>query len=985
MAGKAIEATLRVAADFSRALAELRAFKKEAGPTTAVAAGGQQADKSKAKADQAALTADNRAATSEHEQQAARRSAADRAAAAEALAAQKAALRAQRDADRAAARERREAEDTERRAKRKAQAQSDREELAATSRKQRAAREEQRKLTQVAPQVTDIVTGLAGGQNPLMVALQQGGQLRDIFGGAGNAARALMSAITPMRVAVVGVGAAFAVVVSQIIAGHAESEKLRHTLALTGNAAGTSLGQINSLAQGIAQQTGAGIGTVRDIMQALLSVAGQTSNTLGETGRAAAALARLSGASADEAVKAFEDQAAGVTDWARKANKAYNFLTAEQVAYIRRLEAQGRSEEAIRFVNGKLADTLQQRTGPALGTLEKAWAATTRAVGGFLDMLKAIGRDETTEDKLKKLQTRLEALRAVPQRGRAPRPGREQINEAPVLQERNTILRDQLRASERSGESKAEQQGILEQTKAWQESLTAVTLAGAQKRLQGQLAALDKQQAAVELADARGLVSERDKALALNRIDQDRLRAQIALQQLQAGKARAAIDLESNPQDKRGAEARAIEAEAQLIALQGRLQATIADAQRITEADALAKSRERAQEWAQIWQQADQQVRQLTSDNALSDAAQQGDPRARAQAEAQVRVDALRREIDATVRDLRVQISLAITPEARKDLQQQVGALLLEGSQALREVGRTGVSQSLQTQLGEQLDSLRLKEEALALAVSQGAMSTEDAERRKFEARAAALPQLLAQLELLKATARTESDRNAIAALQLQLQGLADKTTEVEATLKGSIGSGFADFFTSVATGAERADRAFGNFVAGVLRSMLNLIARRLGEQLVNSLFNSQGNGAGNWLAQLFTTAVTTKHSGGLIDGAMTATRNVAPWVFHGAQILHSGGIAGLRSGEVPAVLMKGEEVLTADDPRHRNNLARAGGSGGPLIGNLNVAVSTDGTGTAAGDAALAQRLGGALKSFIEQKLAEEMRPGGMLQNLARG
>lgn len=40
-------------------------------------------------------------------------------------------------------------------------------------------------------QLTDIVTGLASGQAPLTVLLQQGGQLKDTFGGVGNAARAM--------------------------------------------------------------------------------------------------------------------------------------------------------------------------------------------------------------------------------------------------------------------------------------------------------------------------------------------------------------------------------------------------------------------------------------------------------------------------------------------------------------------------------------------------------------------------------------------------------------------------------------------------------------------------------------------------------------------------------------------------------------------------------------------------------------------------
>lgn len=49
-----------------------------------------------------------------------------------------------------------------------------------------------RMATQQLPmQFTDIFTSLAAGQNPMMVMLQQGGQLKDSFGGVGNAAQAM--------------------------------------------------------------------------------------------------------------------------------------------------------------------------------------------------------------------------------------------------------------------------------------------------------------------------------------------------------------------------------------------------------------------------------------------------------------------------------------------------------------------------------------------------------------------------------------------------------------------------------------------------------------------------------------------------------------------------------------------------------------------------------------------------------------------------
>lgn len=52
-----------------------------------------------------------------------------------------------------------------------------------------------------------------------------------------------------------------------------------------------------------------------------------------------------------------------------------------------------------------------------------------------------------------------------------------------------------------------------------------------------------------------------------------------------------------------------------------------------------------------------------------------------------------------------------------------------------------------------------------------------------------------------------------------------------------------------------------------------------------------------------------TFHSGGVVGGS-ARMRHVPDSVFHGAPRYHSGGIAGLQPGEVPAILQKGEIVV---------------------------------------------------------------------------
>jgi len=57
-------------------------------------------------------------------------------------------------------------------------------------------------------------------------------------------------------------------------------------------------------------------------------------------------------------------------------------------------------------------------------------------------------------------------------------------------------------------------------------------------------------------------------------------------------------------------------------------------------------------------------------------------------------------------------------------------------------------------------------------------------------------------------------------------------------------------------------------------------------------------------------------HTGGIV-GDNRPGRSVAPWVFDNAPRYHRGGLV---QDEVPIIARRGEEVLTENDPRHRNN-----------------------------------------------------------------
>lgn len=103
-----------------------------------------------------------------------------------------------------------------------------------------------------------------------------------------------------------------------------------------------------------------------------------------------------------------------------------------------------------------------------------------------------------------------------------------------------------------------------------------------------------------------------------------------------------------------------------------------------------------------------------------------------------------------------------------------------------------------------------------------------------------------------------------------------------------------------------------------------------LGDML-GSLFSSMfGGGSSSGFFSAIMAAFA--HTGGVAGSVGLQRRAVNPAVFANAIRYHTGGIAGLQPNEVPAVLQKGEEVLTANDPRHRNN---GGADSGMNIRNI--------------------------------------------------
>lgn len=840
----------------------------------------------------------------------------------------------------------------------------------------------------LAPQLTDITVGLATGQSPFTVLLQQGGQLKDMYGGVGNAFKALGSIFTVIRVLVGGLVGAIAGLVFAAAKGYAETDTLNKSLALTGNVAGVTAASLDRSARAIAASQKVSISSVREALTGAIETGAFVGPTLDSAGRAAVALSKLTGKAAAEQIKDFDALGNGVAEWAAKQNRAYNFLTVEEYKHIRSLEAAGREQEAMREVLDKLSATMEQRAAPAIGFLEKAWNAVKKAVSDAGEELKKIGREATPEEQIAALQARLAGVRsrnsgynpanpkAVLQADAAEAALQAQLD--PLLAQRN---RDLLRQAELAIDMREVNSQIAREQKDYQDAIAQIDQAGGKKRLAQELAALDTRQSAIERANAQGLISATQYSVSLNGIEQRRAQAQ--LQQLERQMALESKRAVGKPIEEKAKQARLVDLEAQQIELQSRLRQLSAQGRGIIDAKALDDARSDAEKWAQTWQAAASQVRAFTAQNAEADAGRLADPVARAEAEARARVAATRQQLNELMREVELRISLTLDPGQKAELQRQLNELRFQGSQAIDNQGNEARLVSLRNALTRETDALRLAEQQLDEQVRQGTLTVEEAERRKFALRDQALVQLEAVLEALKKLSQVEGAPAAIESLKAAIAGLKDRTTDLQAAVRTGLRGEFSGFFSDIATGTKTAGRAFTDLLGNVAKSVLDLIGKRLGEKLFDSLFSKNSVGSNllnqglSWVASMF-------HEGGVVGGAGGTARSlglgtVMAAAMAGLPYYHGGGIsgaAGLRSNEELAVLEHGEEVLTADNPRHVKNF----NSGGGTIGDVSVSVNVQGAQGEQGDLKGAgDRLGDLMLGVVHKWAAEESRQGGVL------
>lgn len=265
-------------------------------------------------------------------------------------------------------------------------------------------------MRNVPAQFTDIVVSLQAGQKPMTVLLQQGGQLKDMFGGIGNASKALttyvaglVNPLTLTAVAVAGVGYAF-------LNGQKETQEFNKALILTGNAAGTNADRLSTMGQAIAKSTE----FTRGASSAALATMAATGKVAGENlqdfTRVALQMEKTVGKSVAETAADLAELGRSPLAASEKLNEKYQYLTTSIYQQIKALSEHGKATDAAKVAQDAYVNAFDARTHQMkdnLGTVEKAWNGITTAAKKSWDAMLNVGREETLTEKLTKVQAEI--------------------------------------------------------------------------------------------------------------------------------------------------------------------------------------------------------------------------------------------------------------------------------------------------------------------------------------------------------------------------------------------------------------------------------------------------------------------------------------------------------------------------------------------------------------------------------------------------
>ena len=323
-------------------------------------------------------------------------------------------------------------------------------------------------MRMIPAQMTDIVVGLSTGQSPFMVLMQQGGQLKDMFGGIGPAIKGVggyvAGLINPFTLAAAAVG----VLGLAYYKGSQDQEEFYKSLVLTGNQVGKTSGQLADIAARAGIAADSTTGKAASTLNQLVSSGKVAGDSLERVTTTIVKTSDATGIAIDKLVGDFNDIAADPVAAITKLNDQYHFLTLATYNQIKALQDEGNQQEAARMATDAYANTMQQRANDIhenLGLLERGWNSVTNAIKGATDALLDFGREKGPSERLAEIRKEMDWIDKAAG-GKLFFGGRKNELEAELNNLQSQITTESVLTGIISSHDKAEQKRIKTQQEA---------------------------------------------------------------------------------------------------------------------------------------------------------------------------------------------------------------------------------------------------------------------------------------------------------------------------------------------------------------------------------------------------------------------------------------------------------------------------------------------------------------------------------------
>ena len=685
-------------------------------------------------------------------------------------------------------------------------------------------------------QMTDIGVGLATGQSPLQVALQQGGQLKDMYGGITPAltavSKATLALVNPTTLAI-GAVAALGTAWYQ---GAKEGEEFHKTLILNGNAAGLTTSQLSGTAQAVGRITGS------------YSLAIEAAKALGGTGQVAHAqlslatqavvgMAQVGAAAVSDMAGKFAELGKSPVEASRKLNEQYNYLTASVYEQIKALDEQGRKEEAAALAQRTYAQAMVDRSEEVkreLNALGRAFNWMGEQASGAWNKIKNIGRQDTADELIDAAQKQVDFLRkrleSMQSRGLATGNlgAKLAAAEANLAAEQAKKAADEQAAQDKAA-SQRQQNAAIDASVGWDARAKSLRtwrqqLADETKKIQEQGKLLGKTQQAIDdqIAAARDKLTPKT-ATKVNPVD---TAFQTQLQQLTQARATAEQALANAQSNVAGTQEQAT---ARLDAwLSVNQHAIKLDATRIAQLRSLAQQTDAAVEATKALQDARARDERITS--GMADV---GTALAAAQGRT---VEAEVARVTERFRKLRSDLVAEGNSEGLLKLDKLID---IETAKAQL--------QDLQRQVDLIFGSQSRQEQTLQLSVTSGLTSELDAKRQILAMNTRTADQIAVLLPRMKELAAITGDpamASGLADMEVRVQGLRTQANELKNAFNDAFGNSFANALESLADGTATLGESVRAFLGDLARGMAQWASQQLAMQAASSVMGLFNGGA---------------------------------------------------------------------------------------------------------------------------------------------